>query len=302
MDKTWPASAVEQRSIEQLVPYASNPRSHSLAQIAQIAASIREWGWTMPILVDEENNVIAGHGRLEAARQLSFNTVPIMVAKGWSEAQKKAYVIADNRLSENASWDDQLLKLELSELDELAFDNCLTGFDAKELDKLLAPPELTKDDYYCDSESGAMFKKFMVPPFSILDSRQGYWQERKRHWLNKGLASDAGRDDHLLYNSKQINITGAGQTSVFDPVLCELMVRWFSPPNGLVLDPFAGGSVRGIVSKLCGRDYIGVDLREEQVQANREQAEKLCPDNPPLWQVGDIASKLNAIVKVSKLI
>jgi ParB-like chromosome segregation protein Spo0J len=94
--KFWPAEKIEMRQLDKLIPYARNSRTHSDTQVAQIAASIKEWGWTTPILVDEEGTIIAGHGRTLAARKLGLAEVPVMVARGWSEARKKAYVIADN--------------------------------------------------------------------------------------------------------------------------------------------------------------------------------------------------------------
>ena len=101
-----------------LIPYARNARTHSEEQVAQIAASIREWGWTMPVLVDERDEIIAGHGRVLAAQRLGLNTIPVMVARGWTDAQKRAYVIADNKLTLNAGWDAALLTLELGDLKE----------------------------------------------------------------------------------------------------------------------------------------------------------------------------------------
>jgi ParB-like chromosome segregation protein Spo0J len=100
---------VERRPIEALVPYARNARTHSPEQVAQIAASLREWGWTMPVLVDDEGTILAGHGRILAARQLGFPDIPVVVARGWSDAKRRAYIIADNKLAENAGWDCRLL-------------------------------------------------------------------------------------------------------------------------------------------------------------------------------------------------
>ena len=107
----WPADAVERRSVTALLPYIRNARTHSDEQVAQIAASIREWGWTMPVLVDEAGTIIAGHGRVLAAQRLGLREVPVMVAAGWSEAKRRAYVIADNKLALNAGWDEELLSL-----------------------------------------------------------------------------------------------------------------------------------------------------------------------------------------------
>lgn len=137
MQPPWPADRVERWSIDRLLPYARNARTHSPAQVDQIAASMREWGWTNPVLVDEAGMIIAGHGRIEAARKLGLTQAPVMVAAGWSEAKKRAYVIADNKLALNAGWNEDLLAAELTDLRELAFDMDLVGFDATELERLL---------------------------------------------------------------------------------------------------------------------------------------------------------------------
>ena len=128
---------IEIRSIDDITPYARNSRTHSDEQVAQIAASIREFGWTTPILIDEEGSVICGHGRLLAARKLGQAEVEVIVARGWSDAKKRAYVIADNKLALNAGWDMELLALELADLKEFDFDLGLTGFSDEELSKLL---------------------------------------------------------------------------------------------------------------------------------------------------------------------
>ena len=133
----WPAERVERWPIERLVPFARNARTHSAKQVDQIAASMHEWGWTNPILIDETGTIIAGHGRVEAARKLGLSEAPVMVARGWSEAKTRAYVIADNKLALNAGWDDELLAAEISDLRALAFDIDLIGFDAAELTSLL---------------------------------------------------------------------------------------------------------------------------------------------------------------------
>ena len=128
-----PADKVEQWSIDRLIPYANNARTHSADQVAQIAASIKEWGWTTPVLVDETGSIIAGHGRTLAARLLKMTEIPVMVADGWSDAKKRAYIIADNKLALNAGWDNEMLALVLGEIGELGFDLDLTGFSAGEI-------------------------------------------------------------------------------------------------------------------------------------------------------------------------
>ena len=131
------ALTVETRRVEALIPYAKNPRTHSDAQIAQIAASIVEFGWTSPILVDGDNGVIAGHGRLLAARRLGMTDVPVIELAHLDAAQKRALIINDNRIALNAGWDDALLVLELADLSDAGFDLDLTGFSASEIERLL---------------------------------------------------------------------------------------------------------------------------------------------------------------------
>jgi ParB-like chromosome segregation protein Spo0J len=128
---------VERWALERMVPFAHNARTHSAAQIDRIAALMREWGWTNPVLVDEPGTIIAGHGRVEVARKQGLWEASVMVATGRSEAKKRAYVIADNKLALNAGWEEELLAAELSDLKDLAFDLDVVGFDAAELGKLL---------------------------------------------------------------------------------------------------------------------------------------------------------------------
>jgi DNA modification methylase len=131
---------IEQIGIATIIPFAKNSRTHSDEQVAQIAASIREFGFTNPVLVDEANGIIAGHGRVLAARKLKLTEVPCIRLSHLTEAQKRAYVIADNKLALNAGWDEAMLKLELADLKALDFNLDLTGFNADEIDALLAEP------------------------------------------------------------------------------------------------------------------------------------------------------------------
>lgn len=134
-----PALAVEYRAVADLVPYARNARTHSPEQIDQIAASIQEFGWTNPILVDGANGVVAGHGRLAAAQQLGSERVPVIELAHLSAPQRRAYILADNKLAENAGWDESLLAAELGALQDLGVDPGLLGFSLEEVDALLAP-------------------------------------------------------------------------------------------------------------------------------------------------------------------
>lgn len=133
-EPTWPADRVERLPVAALAPYARNARTHSPAQIDQLAASIREWGFTMPVLVDEQREIIAGHGRVLAAQAVGLEAVPVMVARGWTARQIKAYRLADNQLALNAAWDVKLLAAELGELTDMAE---LIGFSEEELLQVL---------------------------------------------------------------------------------------------------------------------------------------------------------------------
>lgn len=134
--------------------------------------------------------------------------------------------------------------------------------------------------------SGPVAERFTLPPFTILDARSGDWQERKRAWASLGINSEVGRTENLLRMSDTCSL-GEKDTSIFDPVVCELAYRWFCPAGGQVVDPFAGGSVRGIVAGALGRHYWGCDLRPEQIAANEAQADEIAPRVRPVWVYGD---------------
>lgn len=134
--RAWPADHAERRPRLSLRPFPRNARTHSPDQIRQVVASIQQWGWTMPVLIDESGEIIAGHARVLAAEALELDEVPVLVARGWSEDQKRAYVIADNKLAQNAGWDDALLTLELRDLNAAGFDLGLTGFAPGELQSI----------------------------------------------------------------------------------------------------------------------------------------------------------------------
>lgn len=136
---------VEQLPTEKIIPYARNTRTHSDEQVAQIAASIREFGFTNPVLIDAQDGIIAGHGRVMAARKLGLAEVPCIRLAHLTDAQRRAYVIADNKLALNAGWDEELLAVELADLREMDFDLSLTGFDGSAIEQLLNPPEPTVD-------------------------------------------------------------------------------------------------------------------------------------------------------------
>jgi hypothetical protein len=294
------APQIEQVAVEGLIPYARNSRTHSDAQVAQIAASIREFGFTNPVLIDGEGTIIAGHGRVMAARKLGLASVPCLRLGYLTETQRRAYVIADNKLALNAGWDEELLKLELVDL--IGIDPELVdviGFSAAELEEIMGEDEEEGDGDLTEEASTSLSDRFLIPPFTVLSAREGWWQDRKRAWLALGIKSEEGRDAAIGGSKMVSGYTKDGQrktglvtesdTSIFDPVLCEIAYRWFCPDAGVILDPFAGGSVRGVVASKLGRQYVGHELRQEQVDANRQQGGELCFDDahPPAWICGD---------------
>ncbi len=307
---------VEYRDPRTLKAYDRNARTHSAAQLRQIRGSIDEFGFNNPILLKDDGETIgAGHGRCEAALLEPYlSAVPTIVLRGLTERQWRAYVIADNKIALNAGWDEDLLRLEVSELLECDIGADLMGFDERDLRALM-------DSADTSARSGALQERFVGIPFTVLSAREGWWQDRKRAWISLGIQSELGRTEDVLFASKahdrlmelkakgqaiaagrtfgQVNaFEGAGSlsgTSIFDPVLCELAYRWFCPVGGVVLDPFAGGSVRGIVAARLGRGYYGIDLRPEQVAANQAQvADVLSPlEMAPRWRCGDSLIELD---------
>ena len=202
---------IDMMQTSRLVPYIRNARTHSTDQVAQIAASIAEFGFTNPILIGEDEVIIAGHGRLQAARSLGLTEVPVIVLDHLSEAQRRALILADNRIAENAGWDNAMLASELAALRDENFDLDMIGFDEAELEELLAGFEFGDagalggegqgggiggaEGQPAPSSSGSLAARFGIPPFSILDARKGWWQDRKRAWLDMGIRSELGRGE-----------------------------------------------------------------------------------------------------------
>lgn len=146
------------------------------------------------------------------------------------------------------------------------------------------------------SDHGILRDKFLIPPFTVLDAKQGTWQERKRAWITLGIKGEMGRDSAVIHCPKQSNKEGledANYTSIFDPVLTELSYRWWCPLNGQIIDPFAGGSVRGVVASKLNLNYWGCDLRQEQIDANQVQADSIGLDPYPIWISGDSMKTLH---------
>lgn len=306
---------IERLPLNDLKPYEKNSRTHTPSQIDQIVKSIEEFGFTNPVLVDDDGVIVAGHARVEAAKKMGLTEVPCLRLSGLSKDQIRAYVIADNKLAMNAGWDDAILSEEIKTLIDNGFDVDLTGFDNAEIKDLMGETDDNKD------KRGVLADKFLVPPFSVLDTRTALWLGRREKWDAFDFDSLSGRGDSLAFavswqppsvykaknaydekigmkstwedfvkNNKGVKLQSG--TSKFDPVLCELIYRWFCPVGGLVVDPFAGGSVRGLIASILGFKYLGIDIRPEQVQENIRQLDRLKENllEECLWQIGDSTS------------
>lgn len=311
------------RKIEDLKKLENNPRTITEEQLSKLKESIErnpDYFEARPLILSNRTGafvIIAGNQRYDACVQLGITEVPTVLIDGLTEEREREIIIRDN--VNNGEWDvtklmewdcNQLLDWGVGDIDFSSFTSILPGAETSEMKDM---PVISLQD------------RFIIPPFSILDARQGRWQERKRVWLSLGIKSEEGRGKDITFNHssqspgiydlrnrmreslgydpswdeiteycQKHNISMMDGTSIFDPVLCELVYRWFNLPEGVILDPFAGGSVRGIVAAKLGMPYHGVDLRPEQIKANYENAAQiqspLTEDECPVWKCGDSRS------------
>lgn len=259
--------------------------------------SIIKHGFALPFAVWNDNGkyyCIDGHTRKQILTELIADEVEVpkklkafeVLAKDRTEAIKilvEVYNQKHNPFAEDVL--TEWLKVEDIELESLESVNIMSS----ETDNLYTDNE----DNTSNVESVKKLEdRFLIPPFSILDTKLGRWQQRKNYWLDKGIKSELGREAECLPTSfveEKYGVKPMMGTSIFDPVLCELCYRWFNIDGGKILDPFAGGSVRGIVASLLGYQYLGNDLRQEQIEANRINANEVLGDNDlfPTWTIGD---------------
>ena len=309
---------IDYRSLE---PFQGSLKDLPQDRSNKLLNSLQRHGFFVPLFVwyfGDKRYLLDGHQRqrvmLEhevSGEDGSFEFPHVRIdANGITDAKEKLLAITSQYgVITQEGFNQFTSDLDLSiVVDTVAFDNPLSF-----------TPETISDEV---QQHGSLADRFIVPPFSVLDTRQGYWQERKRQWISLGIESELGRDEGLIYaqsaqppsiyslrnsmrdqlgrdpswdeiiaEAERRGMSTQKGTSIFDPVLCELMYRWFCIPGGSVIDPFAGGSVRGIVAALLGMEYIGIDLRKEQVEANEKQwgdnkwniADLHCPK----WIVGD---------------
>ena len=316
-----------------------NWRLHPPGQEQALRGVLEEIGFADAMIVRETPEgleLIDGHLRRDV---MGDQEVPVLVVDVSAEEADKLLLTVDPLAMMAHTDNEQLLEL----LQTTSFENdavsamleALANGERDIMPDFTEPPDDGTFPFDNSGKSlGSLSERFLIPPFSVLDARQGYWQSRKRAWLDLGIESELGRDGNLIKFSDTILMAqqkglaqtfgtghyipvkdrkmghlyqgteragfggdydvengesawGGAGTSIFDPVLCELAYSWFCPPGGSILDPFAGGSVRGIVASYLGRKYTGIELRQGQVDENRKQAENVVPDNLPTWIVGD---------------
>ena len=269
--------------------YASNSNTHPEDQLFQIERLVQKFGWTIPVLLrkkpDDRYELVAGHGRKQTALRIyerggSFKTssgdevpancIPAMEVSGWSEEAVRAYVIADNAVGKNSETDEAVLAAEITLLKEADFDLDYLALDEDYIVDLLDVPD---EDITAEPKQKPvkLTDSFLVAPFSLLNAREPWWKKRKKQWQDLGVKKTSG------------------DKALFDPVLCELVYRWFCPAGAKVLDCFAGGPSRGVVAVQLGFDYLGLGGLSKQVNANRKQADAVFADSAtkPDWIVGE---------------
>jgi hypothetical protein len=265
---------IEQWSLDRLAAYPRNPRTHSAEQVAQIAASIVEFGWTNPVLVSRDGEVIAGHGRLEAARKLGLETVPVVVLDHLTEAQRRAYVIADNKLALNAGWNEELLAAELHALNGEGFDLSLIGFDEAELDALMAP---LGDASGSDESAGAdddIANEVPEPPRKSI-SRVGDLWHLGEHRLLCGDSTEADCIARVMHGEHAALVfTSPPYGNQRD------YTRAYSNEGDIVYEPFAGSGTSLIAGERTGRKVRAIELAPEYVDVALRRWRKLFPDQP----------------------
>ena len=280
----------EKRKLSELIDWEKNPRQLSKHDAEHIQKSLEKFGVADPLVINLDNTIIGGHQRKRILKMINDPNYEVDVRVPERLLTDEEVAELNVRLNKNSgNWDFDILANEF-EMDDLLE----WGFSEKELMGLDFGDEPEED-----TANVTLAERFIVPPFSVLDARQGYWQDRKRAWKDLGISGEIGRDENLIcdvkipdycYSWQNGNVikTVAPSTSIFDPVLCEIAYRWFMPCGGSVLDPFSGGSVRGIVAHFLGHFYSGIDLSERQIVDNRKQAiDILDVNNQPNWYIGD---------------
>jgi len=249
----------------------NNPRILKDDKFVKLTQSIKDFPQMLdirPIVVNDDMVVLGGNMRLKACKEAGLKEVPVIKVNDLTEEQQREFIIKDNVGFGDWDWDLLANEWDADLLDDWGLDIDFAG----------------DDDKYNDQERVELQESFIAPPFSILDTKQGYWNDRKKQWKDLGIKSEVGRDENLLGMSDLVNTINNG-TSIFDPVLTEVCYKWFNVDKGSIYDCFAGGSVRGIVAEKLGFKYTGIDLRDEQIEANKINADEIGVE--PTWYCDD---------------
>lgn len=284
-----------QKKVDDLLPAEYNPRRMTDEQAAQLEKSLTKFGLAEIPAINTDGTILAGHQRVVILKRLGKGDELIDVripSRELTDEEAKEYNLRSNK--NTGEWDTKSLvdNFEAELLKDVGFD----------VDSLLYKSEYESKK---DETKGNLLRDWGVAPFTILDSRSGAWIERKKSWIDLGISSEIGRGLGKDTSSSGVLSPSLGENhgkakeggSIFDPALAEILYKWFVPKDGLIIDPFAGGSVRGIVAGLSGFDYLGIELREEQVNANIAQGEELLNDcsKSVTWVCGDSLVKLDTI-------
>lgn len=254
---------IEKIKISDLLEYKYNAKEHPQWQIEQIMSSIKQFGFNDPIAIDENNTIIEGHGRLYALQELGETEVDCIRLSHLDEEQKRAYILAHNKLTMNTDFDLDLLQLELDNIIDI---------DMSEFGFIETVTDVEDDEYEDASETGSLARDFIIPPFNIFDARGGAWNERKKLW--RKFIKDNGESREGLLMNEKMGKSEFATVSLLDPVLSEIVVKWFAPhkENNNIFDCFAGDTVFGFVSSYLGNNFTGIELREEQAALNQQRA------------------------------
>jgi len=298
---------MESRSVEDLLgaKYPGNPHKATPEAMALLNDQIEALGNVQPLTFnDRTGRILSGNKRIELYAKRGDEMTDVWVVDLPEDKERIAVIALNNHAGEFDAENLRVLTeaIAAADADSLA----LTGFRPGELERIIA----SMDDSTSQGQSNrsqqahkTLASEFIVPPFSVLDGRQGYWLERKAAWIACGMRGEEGRGENLLGLSPQALTPTWTGTSIFDPVLCEAVYHWFCPKNGSILDPFAGGVVRGAVAACTGHPYVGIDLSEKQVEANRKQWPEIKSpamtenQEPPVpqWICGDARSLISHV-------
>lgn len=299
------------RNLSELHKLEDNPRTIDKDSFDSLCQSIKDnpdYFEARPLILSNRTGklvILGGNQRYEAAKKLGLEKVPTHLIEGLTEEREEEITIRDNVNNGDWDWDKLANRYDYDKLDEwgVAVPTAVASADSDEV-----------------NPQGKLARTFIAPPFSVLDARQGYWRDRKKQWLTLGIKSELGRKGGLVFANlsgcipdyymkkteleKKLGRKLSNEeyerdyldtekyqnvgTSIFDPVLAEIAYTWFNVDGGTILDPFAGGSVRGIVASRLGYRYLGHELREDQVEANIAQATEICAGYPePEYVIGD---------------